>query len=57
LASNPEIGEADDNGSAFDRELNTPPFGGRCKQEFVTSAAWSSQPQSFEPQNPLKMCK
>jgi hypothetical protein len=30
---------------------------GRCKQEFVASAAWSSQPQSSEPQDPLKMCK
>jgi hypothetical protein len=32
-------------------------LGGRCKQEFVASAAWSSQPQSSEPQNPLKMRK
>jgi DDE superfamily endonuclease/Transposase len=30
---------------------------GRCKQEFVTSAAWSSQPRSFEPQNPREMSK
>jgi hypothetical protein len=32
-------------------------LGGGCKQEFVASAAWSSQPQSTEPQNPLKMRK
>src|SRR5262245_15244980 len=30
---------------------------GGCKQEFVASAAWSSQPQSSEPQDPLKMRK
>src|SRR5262245_53221808 len=40
-------------------ELCQPPqiLGGRGKQEFVASAAWSSQPQSSEPQDPLKMCK
>src|SRR5215510_6239720 len=40
-------------------ELYQPPqiLGGRGKQEFVASAAWSSQPQSSEPQDPLKMCK
>jgi hypothetical protein len=30
---------------------------GGGKQEFVASAAWSLQPQSSEPQNPLKMRK
>jgi hypothetical protein len=28
-------------------------LGGRCKQEFIACAAWSSQPQSSEPQNSL----